>query len=183
MFVSTPNNQVLAIDAKSGNVLWRYRRVRPAGASVPHDTSRGVALFGDRVFFAAGEAVLVALDAQTGKEVWTTTKSPTIRPATSISSWLAAGGERKGDGRGIRRRVWNPGAASSPDSISRLARNSGAPTRSPLLGEPGSETWPQGRRSMDARRRLGLGHLGNYDPDTNLAYWGVGNGVRPWMER
>ena len=44
MFVSTPNNQVIAIDAKSGNVLWRYRRPRPAGANVPHETSRGVAL-------------------------------------------------------------------------------------------------------------------------------------------
>jgi glucose dehydrogenase len=30
MFISTPNNQVIAIDAKSGNVLWRYRRPRPA---------------------------------------------------------------------------------------------------------------------------------------------------------
>ena len=27
---------------------------------------------GDRVYFAAGEAVLVALDAKTGREVWTT---------------------------------------------------------------------------------------------------------------
>ena len=67
MFVSTPNNQVIAIDAKSGNVLWRYRRPRPAGSSVPHDTSRGVALYGDKVYFAAGEAVLVALDAKTGQ--------------------------------------------------------------------------------------------------------------------
>ena len=25
MFISTPNNQVLAIDAKSGNVMWRYQ--------------------------------------------------------------------------------------------------------------------------------------------------------------
>jgi len=71
LFVSTPNDQVIAIDAKSGNVLWRYRRVRPAGASVPHDTSRGVALYGDKVYYAAGEAVLVALDAKTGTEVWT----------------------------------------------------------------------------------------------------------------
>src|SRR5690348_14543052 len=44
MFVSTPQNQVLAIDAKSGNLLWRYRRPRPAGAQVPHETNRGVAL-------------------------------------------------------------------------------------------------------------------------------------------
>src|SRR5271157_1684846 len=71
MFVSTPNNQVIAIDVRTGNQLWRYRRPRPAGAVIAHDTSRGVALYGDKVYFAAGEAVLVALDAKTGKEVWT----------------------------------------------------------------------------------------------------------------
>src|SRR6185295_17630640 len=72
MFISTPNNQVMAIDAKAGRTLWTYRRPRPQGSSVAHDTSRGVALFGDKVYFAAGEAVMVALDAKTGKEVWST---------------------------------------------------------------------------------------------------------------
>ena len=73
MFVTTPNNQVIAIDAKSGTVLWRYRRPRVAGALVPHDTSRGVALYGDKVYFAGGEAMVVALEARTGKEIWTST--------------------------------------------------------------------------------------------------------------
>ena len=27
MFISTPNNQVLALNAKDGTVLWRYRRI------------------------------------------------------------------------------------------------------------------------------------------------------------
>ena len=72
MFVTSPNNQVIVIDVKSGNLLWRYRRPLEAGMSVPHQTNRGVALYGDRAFFAAGEAVLVALDARTGREVWTT---------------------------------------------------------------------------------------------------------------
>src|SRR5580700_8589702 len=72
MFVSTPSDQVIAIDVKSGNLLWRYKRSRPSSAIVPHDTSRGVALYGDKVYFALGTAVLVALDAKTGKEVWTT---------------------------------------------------------------------------------------------------------------
>ena len=54
MFVTTPNNQVIALDAKRGAILWRYKRPRIPGALVPHDTSRGVALFGDKVYFAAG---------------------------------------------------------------------------------------------------------------------------------
>jgi alcohol dehydrogenase (cytochrome c) len=71
MFVATPGNQVIAIDARTGGLLWRYRRPLPEDLLQPHRTSRGVALSGDKVFFAAAEAVLVALDARTGKEVWT----------------------------------------------------------------------------------------------------------------
>ncbi len=56
MFVSTPNNQVIAIDARTGNLLWRYKRPRPVGAAVAHETSRGVALYGDKVFYAAGRS-------------------------------------------------------------------------------------------------------------------------------
>src|SRR3984885_14241210 len=66
LFVTTPMNQVIAIDARSGNLLWRYRRPRPAGASVPHETNRGIALYGDKVYFAAGESRPGALAGETG---------------------------------------------------------------------------------------------------------------------
>src|SRR5499427_4350715 len=32
MFVATPNDQVLAIDARTGGLLWRYRRAQPEDA-------------------------------------------------------------------------------------------------------------------------------------------------------
>src|SRR2546428_13251152 len=44
----------------------------PEDAFIIHQTSRGIALHGDKVFLAAGNAVLVALNARTGQEVWTT---------------------------------------------------------------------------------------------------------------
>src|SRR5256885_1776842 len=53
MFVATPSNQVLAIDARNGTLLWRYRRTAPEDAIIAHRTSRGVALLGDKVYFAA----------------------------------------------------------------------------------------------------------------------------------
>ena len=68
MFVSTPGNQVLAINARTGTLLWRYRRPLPNPVVLNHPTSRGVAIYNDKVYFAAGEAVLVALDAKTGEE-------------------------------------------------------------------------------------------------------------------
>src|SRR5215475_5813672 len=63
MFVATPGNQVLAIEAKSGNLLWRFKRPIPEDMVLLHPTSRGVGLLGDKVYFAAADAVLVALDA------------------------------------------------------------------------------------------------------------------------
>ena len=71
MFAATPGNQLLALEAKTGKVLWRYKRPFPEDMVPLHPTNRGVGLYGDKVYFAAAEAVLVALDAKTGKEVWT----------------------------------------------------------------------------------------------------------------
>ncbi len=72
MFVATPGNQVIALDARTGAQLWRYRRPISDEVIQLHRTSRGLGLYGNKVFFAAAEAVLVALDATTGKELWTT---------------------------------------------------------------------------------------------------------------
>jgi alcohol dehydrogenase (cytochrome c) len=70
MFVTTPFNQVLAIDAKTGDLLWRYRHQIPADIRMGHPTNRGVALYGDRVYTATSDARVVALDARTGAVVW-----------------------------------------------------------------------------------------------------------------
>jgi alcohol dehydrogenase (cytochrome c) len=42
MFVATPGNQVLALEAKTGNLLWRYKRPLPDDLTNLHPTSRGV---------------------------------------------------------------------------------------------------------------------------------------------
>ena len=174
MFVSTPNNQVIAIDAKSGNLLWRYRRPRPAGAIVPHETNRGVALYGDKVFVAAAEAVLVALDARTGKELWATSVADNKSAYYITLAPLVAGGKvmvgASGGEFGIRGFV----AAFDPDTGKEQWRTYTIPSP----GEPGSETWPKGDQWKNGGGSVWV--TGNYDPETNLAYWGAGNGG-PWM--
>src|SRR5262245_34396108 len=174
MFVSTPNNQVIAINVKTGNVLWRYRRTRPQGASVPHDTNRGVALYGDKVYYAAGEAVLVAIDAKTGREAWSTVVADnkagyyiSLAPLVADGKVMvgASGGEF-----GVRGFV----AAFDPADGKELWRS----YTIPAPGEPGSETWPQGDQWKTGGAPVWV--TGNYDPETNIAYWGTGNGG-PWM--
>src|SRR5881396_2801019 len=76
MFVATPYNQVIAMEAKTGKLLWRYKREMPEGLSVLHNTSRGVALYADKVYLAAHDCVLVALDANSGQPTWKTYTVP-----------------------------------------------------------------------------------------------------------
>src|SRR5262245_59352699 len=82
MFVATPGNQLLALEAKTGNLLWRYKRPFPEDMTPLHPTNRGVPLYGDKVLFAAAEAILVALEAKTGKEAWTGTVDHERRAST-----------------------------------------------------------------------------------------------------
>ena len=72
MFITTPQNQVLALDARKGDLLWRYRRELPEDLFQLHPTNRGVGLYGDKVYLATVDAYLVALDAKTGEVVWET---------------------------------------------------------------------------------------------------------------
>jgi alcohol dehydrogenase (cytochrome c) len=140
MFITTANSQVIAINAVTGEELWRYRRPRPEGANVPHEVNRGVALYDDLVLYAAGEAVLVALDARTGTVVWETTVADnsagyytTLAPLVADGKVLlgASGGEY-----GIRGFV----AAFELNDGSEVWRT----YTIPAPGEPGSETWPEG---------------------------------------
>ena len=70
MFITTPENQVLALDARTGDLIWRYRRELPDDLMQLHPTNRGVALWSDRVYLATVDAYLIALDARTGEVVW-----------------------------------------------------------------------------------------------------------------
>jgi alcohol dehydrogenase (cytochrome c) len=175
MFISTPNNQVAAYDAKSGALLWRYKKNRPAGSFVAHPSNRGLALYGDKVYYGAGEAVVVALDAKTGAEVWQKQVFDnkinyyiTLAPLVADGKILigASGGEF-----GVRGYI----AALDPDTGNEIWRT----YMIPAPGEPGSETWPAGGEQWKTGG-ASVWVTGNYDPETNVTYWGTGNGG-PWM--
>jgi alcohol dehydrogenase (cytochrome c) len=174
MFVATPGNQVIALDAKSGQLIWRYRRPLPEGVVLLHPTSRGVALSGDKVLFAAGEAVLVAIDAQSGREVWTTTVADNSQGYYMSLAPLVVGNTvmigASGGEYGVR------GFVSAYDVDT--GRERWKTYMVPAPGEPGSETWPKGDQWKTGGGSVWI--TGNYDPDTNLAFWGTGNGG-PWM--
>jgi alcohol dehydrogenase (cytochrome c) len=174
MFVATPGNQVLAVDAKSGNLLWRYKRPIPEDILLLHPTSRGVGLYGDKAYFAAADAVLVALDVKTGKELWTTpvedyTKGYYMSLAPLVVDGVVMVGTSGGE-LGVRGFV----AAFDAETGKPLWKTYTVPAP----GEPGSETWPKGDQWKTGGGSVWI--TGTYDPETKLTFWGTGNGG-PWM--
>src|SRR3954464_7740564 len=174
MFVATPGNQVIALDAATGAILWRYKRPLADDVVLLHGTSRGVALAGDKVFFAAAEAVLVALDAKTGKEVWTAVVEDNRKGYYMSVAPLVAGGKvmvgASGGEMGVRGFV----AAYDVET----GKQAWKTYTVPAPGESGSETWPKGDQWKTGGGSIWV--TGAYDPETNLAFWGTGNGG-PWM--
>ncbi|HEV3373363.1 MAG TPA: PQQ-binding-like beta-propeller repeat protein, partial [Xanthobacteraceae bacterium] len=170
MLVATPGNQLIALEAKTGNVLWRYKRPLPEDLTVLHPTNRGVGLYGDRIYFASADAVLVALDARTGKEAWTA-KVADYKSGYYMSLMpLVVDGKvmlgTSGGEFGVRGFV----AAYDADTGQEAWRTYTVPEP----GQPGSETWPAGDQW-----KTGGGSVwvpGTYDAETNIAYWGTGNG-------
>jgi alcohol dehydrogenase (cytochrome c) len=174
MFITAPGGLVMALDAVSGAVQWRYERPRPPGTIAIHDTNRGVALYGTRLYVAAAEAVLVALDARTGKELWTTTVADNASAYYMTLAPLVADGKVivgvSGGELGVR------GFIAAYDA--ETGKEAWRTFMVPAPGEPGSETWPKGDHWKTGGAPVWV--TGNYDAATNIAYFGTGNGG-PWI--
>ncbi|HEX9647580.1 MAG TPA: PQQ-dependent dehydrogenase, methanol/ethanol family [Alphaproteobacteria bacterium] len=173
MFVATPYAQVIALKAATGDLIWRYRRELPDDFGALHNTSRGVALYGNNVYLTGLEPTTLALDAKTGKVVWETvvedyhtgyyqTMAPLIVDGKVMVG--VSGGEF-----GVR------------GFVQALDAETGKPAWKtftiPGPGEPGNDTWPG-----DTWKRGGgaVWNTGTYDPELGLTFWGAGNGS-PWF--
>ena len=173
MFITTPNNHLIALDARTGEQIWKYVRDLPEDQVQMHPTNRGVGLYGSLVYMATVDCFVVALDAATGELVWEQEIEDysagyymTLAPLVADGKVMVgvSGGEW-----GIRGFV----AALDAEKGDELWRTFTIPGP----GEPGHETW-QGDTWKTGGVPVWL--TGSYDPETNLSYWGTGNGG-PWM--
>jgi alcohol dehydrogenase (cytochrome c) len=169
MFVTEPPNRVLALDARSGQILWTFAHELPSRLLLCCEAvNRGVAILGDKIFVTTLDARLIALDAGTGRPVWDVEVADSIKGYSITGAPLAvddmivtgvAGGEY-----GIRGFVDAYDAATGK----RRWRFYTVPDG----GEPGSDTW-----GGDPLRSGGgpTWLTGSFDPELRLIYWGVGN--------
>ena len=172
MFVTTPDDQVIALNMRTGEQLWRHRRQFPPDMAHPYRTNRGVGLYGDKVYYTTHDAFVVALDAMSGEMIWETQVADYRVGYYMNMAPLVADGKvmvgPSGGERGIRGFV----AALHPETGREIWRSHTIPAP----GEPGHETWHGETWRTGGAAIWGTG---SYDPDLNLTYWGTGN-AGPW---
>ena len=172
MYVTTPNAQVIAFNAKTGKEIWRYKKEIPADLLMLHNTNRGVALYGNKVYVATVDSHLIALDAVTGKVVWDKEVGDVKALSYITLAPLAAKGKilvgSSGGETGVRGFV----AAFDADTGKEAWRT--FMTAAP--GTPGGDTWP-GDTAKQGGASVWI--TGTYDAKNNIAYWGTGNPA-PW---
>ena len=70
MYISTPRNDVVALDAITGAEKWRYRHEMKTDKLCCGPANRGVSLGYGAVYMASADARLIALDMETGAVKW-----------------------------------------------------------------------------------------------------------------
>ena len=178
LFITTPKDHLIALDAVTGKVLWKY--VRPMQGvgfkTVCCDVvNRGVALYGDDVYMATLDNYVVALNATTGKVVWERQLKPAdVGYAMTLAPMVLKGMVIVGE---------SGGEYGARDFIQALNAKTGALLwrrwSTPAPGHPGGNTWPKG---MYAHGGGSAWITGTYDPATDTLFWGVGNPA-PWLAK
>ncbi len=165
LYISAPDN-AWAVDARDGTVLWHYFWKTRGGT---HIGNRGMAMYGDWLYFETPDDYLVSLDAKTGKERWHKVISDfdeqyfsTMAPVL-IGNHLIVGTGDDLDAPGYMESV-------DPETGEVQWKWYSEPLK---MGDPGSNTWP----NQDSMRHGGAGVWvpGSYDPELNLYYFGTAN--------
>lgn len=89
MYTSEAWSKVLALDAKTGRLLWEYDpKVKPEIGRIAccDVVNRGVAIWKGKVYVGALDGRLIALDARTGKVVWSVQTTDPSQPYTSTGA-------------------------------------------------------------------------------------------------
>jgi PQQ-dependent dehydrogenase (methanol/ethanol family) len=191
MYVHTPfPNKVYALDLSQDNkIIWRYEPKQDPNV-IPvmccDTVNRGVSYGDGKIFLHQADTTLVALDAKTGKLVWSVKNGNPAKGETGTSSPMIfkdkvivgiSGGEF-----GVRgsvtaynikdgKQVWR-GYSMGPDSDTLID-----PAKTTHLGKPvgkdsGTDTWQGDQWKIGGGPTWGWY---SYDPELNLMYYGSGN--------
>lgn len=191
MYVHTPfPNKVYALDlSKDGAIAWQYspaQENKTIGVMCCDTVNRGVAYADGKIFLHQADTKVVALDAKSGKVLWSATDGDPSKGETGTSAPVVVGNlvliGNSGGEFGVRgamtayditsgKRVWR-GYSSGPDSDTLID-----PAKTTSMGKPvgkdsGLAGWKGDQWKLGGGTTWGWT---SYDPATNLIYYGSGN--------
>ncbi|MCY4121845.1 MAG: PQQ-binding-like beta-propeller repeat protein, partial [Acidobacteria bacterium] len=170
LYIASPFGIVEALDAATGELLWRYRHEHEAEELTGIVTTRNLAIYDDKVYLTTVDAHIVALDARTGDIVWNVagadyrlgfryTAGPIIVDGRVVAS--TNGCERYHEAKDM------PCFISARDA--QTGEEVWRTSTVALPGEPGGDTW--GDTPLMFRIGGDSWTAGSYDPGTTLIYW------------
>ena len=175
MYLTRPENDVFALDAATGRVMWTYSHKNPTSTyNCCGRVNRGLAILGHRLYMNTLDMHLVAIDARSGRELWKTkthdytldggyaaTGAPLIVKDKVIVGM--AGGEHPGRG-----------FLDAYDAVT--GKQAWRFHTIPEPGEPNFGTW-----AGDSWKTGGAAtwNNGSYDVESNTLFWGTSN---PWPD-
>jgi alcohol dehydrogenase (cytochrome c) len=162
MFVAS-GGRVEALDAATGDRFWQYYR---EGAP---DKIRNLAIYGDRIFFASSDTRLTALDMHTGAVAWERLLSRPEENLRFSGGPLIAKGKVIQGMSGCHRA--HPGGCFIVGLDADTGREAWRFSTLSRPGQAGSDSW----NGLAADQRFGgsVWNTGSYDPELDLAYFGV----------
>jgi PQQ-dependent dehydrogenase (methanol/ethanol family) len=167
IYVPNSRDFIMAMDAKSGDMLWEYKRQYAGG--ITGGTNRNMAIWGTTLIDAGSDNQMYAVDARTGQLVWETVVLDPKKRASASSGPIVA------NGKVITGRQCQPDAGNDSCIITAHDAKTGKElwrTRTiPLPGEPGYDTW--GDVPMAERWHVGTWMVPSYDPQSNLIIVGT----------
>ncbi len=185
IYTSGAWSHVLAIEAKTGKLLWEFDPEIPghyAGKGCCDIVNRGVAVWGNKVYIGAFDGRLIALDAKTGKKVWETLT------VDQSQDYTITGAPRIVKGKVI---IGNGGAEFGVRGyVSAYDAETGKMAWR-FYTVPGDPKKPFESKTVEMIARTWAGEWWKYggggtvwdsmayDPELDLLYIGVGNGS-PW---
>ena len=170
MFLASPSEVMQAIDAVTGDLLWEYRHRVEAEPeelnSITRDRKRGIAIYGENVYYATWDNHLIALNMRDGQVVFDIDRGQGDEGISNSSGPIVANG------------IIVLGSSCQYSGFGCYVTGHDAKTGEelwrnhfiPKPGEEGDDTW--GGSAYENRWMTGAWGQMTYDPVNDLVYYG-----------